>query len=99
MQGYAAAPLSPPETYFQTAAFCLLVAIVLIWAGRTQRRTGRGIFRPDRPVEIGGTLVPEQQPSKSKRAAGRAYLFFGWFLVLGTVINLINGFRSARGGG
>ncbi|MFC8827647.1 hypothetical protein ACFT9I_20165 [Streptomyces sp. NPDC057137] len=92
---YTAAELSPPETYFQTAGFCLLVAVVLIWIGRTQRRTGRGVFSPDKSVRVGDALVAESPPSKGKRMAGRVYLVIGWFVLLGAVVNLVNGFRAA----
>jgi hypothetical protein len=96
MHWYAAAQLSSPETYFQTAAFCLVVAVTLIAVGRHQRRTGRSIINPDRPVRVANVLLPETPSRKSKRVTGRIYLFFGWFLVLGVVINLINGIRAAR---
>ncbi|MFH9551009.1 hypothetical protein [Streptomyces sp. NPDC017435] len=96
MHRYAAAQLSSPETYFQTAAFCLVVAVTLIAVGRHQRRTGRSIINPDRPVRVANVLLPEASPRKSKRVTGRVYLFVGWFLVLGVVINLVNGIRAAR---
>ncbi|MGC5000017.1 hypothetical protein [Streptomyces sp. DT195] len=94
---YATAQLSSPGTYFRTAAFCLVVAVALIAVGRHQRRTGRSIFSPAAPVRVGDALLPEAPPGKDKRAAGRGYLFVGWFLVLGMVINVINGIRAARG--
>ncbi|MFF4148273.1 hypothetical protein ACFY0A_45195 [Streptomyces sp. NPDC001698] len=96
MHWYAAAQLSSPEKYFQTAAFCLIVAVTLIAVGRYQRRTGRNIINPDKPVRVANVLLPEAPPSKGKRVADRVYLFFDWFLVLGVVINLINGIRAAR---
>ncbi|MFE6482638.1 hypothetical protein ACFVGN_06835 [Streptomyces sp. NPDC057757] len=96
MHWNAAAQLSSPGTYFQTAAFCLVVAVTLIAGGLHQRRTGRSIINPDRPVRVGDVLLPETPPRKSKRVAGRIYLFLGWFLVLGGVINLVNGIRAAR---
>jgi hypothetical protein len=97
MHWYAAAQLSSPDRYFKTAAFCLIVAVTLIAVGRHQRRTGRSIFNPDRPVRVANVLLPEAPPRKSQRVAGRIFLFFGWFLVLGVVINVINGIRAARG--
>ncbi|MFJ4829801.1 hypothetical protein ACIP79_07740 [Streptomyces sp. NPDC088747] len=72
------------------------MAVTLIAGGRHQRRTGRSIVNPDRPVRVGDVLLPEGPPRKSKRVAGRIYLFLGWFLVLGGVINLVNGIRAAR---
>jgi hypothetical protein len=96
MHWYAAAQLSSPEKYFQTAALCLAVAVALIAAGRHQRRTGRSILNPGKPVHVANVLIPETPPSRSKRVTGRVFLFFGWFLVLGVVINLINGIRAAR---
>lgn len=96
MHRYVAAQLSSPETYFQTAAFCLIVAVTLIAVGRHQRRTGRSITNPDRPVRVANGLLPEAPPRKSKRVTGRIYIFFGWILFLGVVINLINGIRAAR---
>ncbi|WP_330458378.1 hypothetical protein OIB37_16625 [Streptomyces sp. NBC_00820] len=73
------------------------MAVTLIAVGRHQRRTGRGIINPDRPVRVADALLPDAPPRKSKRVTGRIYLFFGWFLVLGVVINLFNGIRAARG--
>ncbi|MFE7216924.1 hypothetical protein ACFU93_45490 [Streptomyces sp. NPDC057611] len=70
--------------------------MTLIAVGRYQRRTGRNIINPDKPVHMANVLLPEAPPSKGKRVADRVYLFFGWFLVLGVVINLINGIRAAR---
>ncbi|MET8166003.1 hypothetical protein ABZT34_17415 [Streptomyces sp. NPDC005329] len=72
------------------------MAVTLIAVGRHQRRTGRSIINPDGPVRVANALLPEAPPRKSKRVTGRIYLFFGWFLVLGVVINLINGIRAAR---
>ncbi|WP_143074883.1 hypothetical protein [Streptomyces mangrovisoli] len=97
MQRLAAVQLASPATYFQTAAFCLLVAVLLLTIGRHQRRTGRSIINPDRPMRVGGVLLPQTPPSKGKRITGRVYLCLGWFLVLGVVVNLINGIRAARG--
>ena len=97
MHWYAAAQLSSPETYFQTAAFCLVVAVTLIAVGRHQRRTGRSIFNPDRPVRVAGVLLPEAAPSKGKRVTGRFYFFLGCFLIFGVVVNVINGIRASRG--
>ncbi|MFD5568838.1 hypothetical protein [Streptomyces cadmiisoli] len=73
------------------------MAVTLIAIGRHQRRTGRSIGNPGEPVRVANALLPETPPSKGKRVAGRLYLFFGWFLLLGAVINLINGTRAARG--
>ncbi|MFD5861007.1 hypothetical protein [Streptomyces chartreusis] len=97
MHWYAAAQLSSPATYFQTAALCLGVAVTLIAVGRHQRRTGRSIGNPGEPVRVADALLPEAPPSKGTRVAGRLYLFAGWFLVPGAVINLINGIRATRG--
>ncbi|MDX3499569.1 hypothetical protein ACKI1I_45580 [Streptomyces turgidiscabies] len=72
------------------------MAVTLIAVGRYQRRTGRSIINPDGPVRVVNALLPETPPRKSKRVTGRIYLFFGWFLVLGVVINLINGIRAVR---
>ncbi|GHE89042.1 hypothetical protein [Streptomyces fumanus] len=96
MQWYEAAQLSSPGEYFRTAAFCLVVAVTLIAMGRHQRRTGRSVFTPDTPVRVGNALFPEAPPRKSRRVTGRIFLYFGWFLVLGVVINLINGIRATR---
>lgn len=95
IQQYAAAQATSPGTYFQTAAFCLLLGVALIWAGRTQRRTGRGVFSPGRGVRVGDALVAERAPSKGVRALGRVYLVVGWFFVLGAGVNLVSGFRVA----
>jgi len=92
-----AAQLAAPETYFRTAAFCLAVAVALIVVGGHQRRTGRSVANPDRPVRVGDVLLPEAPPSRGKQLRGRLYLCFGWLLVLGAVVNLINGIRAVRG--
>ncbi|MDX3094531.1 hypothetical protein PV703_08070 [Streptomyces sp. ME01-24h] len=97
MQSYASVQLASPVTYFQTAAFCCLVAVVLIRAGRVWRRAARGLLTPDEPVRM-ESAPPAGSASSSRaqgnRTVGRVYLCFGWFLVLGAVVNLINGFRS-----
>ncbi|MFI8180801.1 hypothetical protein OG539_19505 [Actinacidiphila glaucinigra] len=99
MQSYASAQLASPGTYFQTAAFCCLVAVVLIRAGRVWRRTARGLLAPDEPVRVESAPVPGPPASRAQgnRTVGRVYLCFGWFLVLGTVVNLVNGVRSVWG--
>ncbi|MEU1538241.1 hypothetical protein ABZ461_08950 [Actinacidiphila glaucinigra] len=99
MESYASAQLASPGTYFQTAAFCCLVAIVLIRAGRVWRRAPRGLLAPDEPVRVESAPVPGPEASRAQgdRTVGRVYLCFGWFLVLGTVVNLVNGVRSVWG--
>lgn len=99
MQSFASAQLASPVAYFQTAALCCLVAVVLIRAGRVWRRAARGLLSPDEPMRVESATAPLPAPARAKgnRTVGRVYLGFGWFLAVGTVVNLVNGFRSVWG--
>ncbi|MFF4601949.1 hypothetical protein ACFY12_04205 [Streptomyces sp. NPDC001339] len=81
----------PPARYLRLAAFCLAGAVLLLWIGRTQRRTGRNFLSPNETMRCGDQLISPPPPSRLQRALGRVMTGFGYFCALGAVVNLAIG--------
>ncbi|NEC84740.1 hypothetical protein G3I71_02410 [Streptomyces sp. SID12501] len=77
-----------PGEHFQLAAFTAAAAVLVIWLGRRQRRTGRSFIFTDKAVRIGGTLIQPPPPSRWNRAIGCIGIGVGGFFILSAVVNL-----------
>ncbi|MCB5167415.1 hypothetical protein LG634_21605 [Streptomyces bambusae] len=87
LAGTLAATASPGE-HLQAAGMCLMAAVVCIWAGRRQRRTGRHFFAAQETVRVGHALVSPPAPTRGNRVRGRIWAGLGWFFVVPFVVQL-----------
>ncbi|MFI1355174.1 hypothetical protein ACH4TV_16630 [Streptomyces sp. NPDC020898] len=78
-----------PGEHLQLALFTTASAVLFIWLGRRQRRTGRSFAMPDRTISVGGALVPPQPPRRVHRITGCAAIVFGGIFVLPAVYNFV----------
>ncbi|MEU6323066.1 hypothetical protein [Streptomyces sp. NPDC047009] len=78
-----------PGEHLQLAVFTAAAAVVFMWMGRRQRRTGRSLIVPDKTVRIADRLVPPPPLSRGHRTAGCAWIVFGSIFVLPAVFNIV----------
>jgi hypothetical protein len=83
----ALARADSPSEHFQLAAFTAMSAVVFIWLGRRERRTGRHLLAPSETVRVGDRLIPPPPPSRGRRIAGRVWITVGGLFVLPAVLN------------
>ncbi|MDQ0775266.1 hypothetical protein QF026_003732 [Streptomyces aurantiacus] len=86
-----------PSEHLQLAAFTALVAVVFIWLGRRQRRTGRGLLAPNEMMRVGDQLIQPPPPSRGHRAAGGVWIGVGGVFVLPAVFNVVAAIRQLIG--
>ncbi|MGW2740959.1 hypothetical protein [Streptomyces sp. NPDC001450] len=78
-----------PGGHLQLAAFTAMAAVLFIWLGRRQRRTGRSLIAPNETMRTADRLIPPPPPSRGHRTAGFMWIGVGGIFVLPAVFNLL----------
>ncbi|WP_234367421.1 MULTISPECIES: hypothetical protein [Streptomyces] len=78
-----------PSQHLQLAAFTAMAAVVFIWLGRRQRRTGRSLVAPNETVRAGDRLIQPPPRSRGYRTAGCVWIGVGGIFVLPAVFNIV----------
>ncbi|MDQ0585481.1 hypothetical protein [Streptomyces rishiriensis] len=78
-----------PGEHLQLAAFTAMAAVVFIWVGRRQRRTGRSLLAPSETMRAGDRLIHPSPPSRGHRTAGCVWIGVGCVFVLPAVFNVV----------
>ncbi|MFC9805547.1 hypothetical protein [Streptomyces griseoaurantiacus] len=78
-----------PSEHLQLAAFTAMAAVVFIWLGRRQRRTGRSLLAPNETMRAGDRLIQPPPPSRGYRTAGCVWIGVGGVFVLPAVFNVV----------
>lgn len=86
-----------PSEHLQLAAFTAMAAVVFIWLGRRQRRTGRSLIAPNETVRVGNRLIPPPPPSRGRRVAGTGWIVVGSIFVLPAVFNFVAAIHALVG--
>ncbi|GAA4001816.1 hypothetical protein GCM10022232_45530 [Streptomyces plumbiresistens] len=86
-----------PGEHLQLAAFTAAAAVVFIWMGRRQRRTGRSLIAPNETMRTADRLVSPPPPSRGYRTAGCAWIGFGSLFILPAVFNVVAAIRGLIG--
>ncbi|MEY9963363.1 uncharacterized protein YjeT (DUF2065 family) [Streptacidiphilus sp. MAP12-16] len=73
---YAATQHQTPGSTLEAGAFALLLGLVFLWSGQTQRRKGRADAPPPAPFRAGDKLMVLHSHGPS-----RALRVFGWTLI------------------
>ncbi|WP_345943780.1 hypothetical protein [Streptomyces sp. SID3212] len=85
----ASATADSPGEHLQLAAFTAAAAVLLIWVGRRQRRTGRGVIASDETIRTPDRLIPPSLPTRGHRTAGCALIVLGAIFALPAVFNTV----------
>ena len=83
--------------HLQLAAFTAMAAVVFIWLGRRQRRTGRSLIAPNETIRVGDRLIQPSPPSRGHRTAGCVWIGVGGIFVLPAVFNVVAAIRQLIG--
>ncbi|MFD7897233.1 hypothetical protein [Streptomyces sp. NPDC059743] len=83
--------------HLKLAAFTTMAAVVFIWLGLRQRRTGRGLLAPKETVRVADRLVPPSPPSRGHRAFGCLWIVTGSIFAVPAVINFAAAVRELLG--
>lgn len=86
-----------PSEHLQLAAFTAMAAVVFIWLGRRQRRTGRSLVAPNETMRAGDRLIQPPPPSRGYRTAGCVWIGVGGIFVLPAVFNVVAAIRQLIG--
>jgi drug/metabolite transporter superfamily protein YnfA len=78
-----------PVEHLQLSAFTAVAAVVFIWLGLRQRRTGRSALAPGEVMRTTDRLIPPTPPSRGQRAAGCMWIGFGGVFILPAVFNFL----------
>nr|WP_307676154.1 hypothetical protein [Streptomyces sp. V4I2] len=77
--------------------FTAAAAVVFIWMGRRQRRTGRSPIAPNETMRTADRLVSPPPPSRGYRTAGCGWIGFGSLFILPAVFNVVAAIRGLIG--